>query len=253
LLLIERACAGLSSEQAAAEALGVRCLGAVPAEMPPDRVDPPLMRWMIYESVRAIVAAAALDVRSASCTVVLVTSSVPDEGKSLFTTTLAGVMADSGLRVLVLDAVPRLQPGASSSRNVSWSTMPDVDGEPFRTVALCVNERLPPSGHFEEELASARGRYDLILIKAPAVLMLSDAIRLARLSDVAVFLTHWRKTRVKTVTRAVHRLREAGIRLSGVVLTNVELPRSRSAQDPIPGYYLSSRQDEGGVRPGATI
>jgi polysaccharide biosynthesis transport protein len=110
-------------------------------------------------------------------------------------------------------------------------------------VYLCDRDSSFSSQAFEHHLLRARKEYDVILIKAPPVLMLSDAARLARLSDTVMFLTHWRKTPSQMVTSAVRRLRDAGILISGVVLTNVDLHRYEAEHVQDPGYYLAKYQN----------
>ena len=96
----------LASERAVTNRLGVRCLGIVPDVT---GAFGPQYRPALNEAVRGISVSAGLDVRSPNCKVVLIASSLPDEGKTQFASTLATVLTDAGQKVLVVDAVPHLE------------------------------------------------------------------------------------------------------------------------------------------------
>uniref|UniRef100_Q07KV6 Lipopolysaccharide biosynthesis n=1 Tax=Rhodopseudomonas palustris (strain BisA53) TaxID=316055 RepID=Q07KV6_RHOP5 len=228
ILLIERFSIGLSNERAASDKLGLRCLGTVPAEAP----DHPHNNAMIREAVRAIGVAAALDVRSSTCTVVLITSSGPNEGKSLLASTLASIMAQSGRRVLMVDAVP--DPTRPNRSREKWTA--DAGGS-YRVVKLGDGDL--SGGAVEHLVMLARNEHDVVLIKAPPVLILSDAVRLARLADMVMLLAHWRKTPAAIVASAARRLRDAGITVSGLVLTNVDLYHYGAEQLGGVGHFLA--------------
>jgi succinoglycan biosynthesis transport protein ExoP len=215
----------LASERAVTNRLGVRCLGILPdvTGARGRQFGPALV-----EAVRGISVTAGLDVRSPNCKVVLVTSSLPDEGKTQFASTLAKVLAEAGQKVLVLDAVPRSEgrvtvlPQAAASAG-ALTPAADKASALYHTVDLRHPGAAASIEAFDRYLAAARAVYDLVIIKAPPVLMLSDAAKLGRFADTVMLLVRWRQTPGQAVTDAIRRLRDAGIRTSGVVLSHVDL------------------------------
>jgi capsular polysaccharide biosynthesis protein len=225
LLIRQHYDTSLASERAVTNRLGVRCFGIVPDVT---GAFGPQFRPALVEAVRGVSVTAGLDVRSPNCKVVLVTSSLPDEGKTQFAATLAKVLTDAGQKVLVLDAVPRVEgrvidmPKAESAAGLVTSTR-DIAPEPYHTVDLRHRGAFASIESFDRYLSAARAVHDVIIIKAAPVLMLSDAAKLGRFTDMVMLLVRWRQTPSQAVTDAIRRLRDAGIRTSGVVLSNVDL------------------------------
>jgi Mrp family chromosome partitioning ATPase/capsular polysaccharide biosynthesis protein len=240
LLLRQRYDTGLASERAVADRLGVRCFGMVP-DVTVDNA--PGVRVALSEAVRAIYVAAELDVPFPKCRVVLLTSSLPDEGKTLFGSSLASIVAESGRRVLLLDTVPRIkyrpEPPAVEAVDAVPAAVRDKPSVAYQTVNFRGRGSPAAIDFFERYLAVAREAYDVIIVKAPPVLLLADAAKFARHSDILMLLVHWRRTPGQAVADAIHRLREAGIRVSGVVLSNVNLRQHGSEHVWGQGRYLA--------------
>jgi capsular polysaccharide biosynthesis protein len=215
----------LASERAVLNRLGVRCLGIVPDVT---GAFGPQYRPALVEAVRGVSVSAGLDVRSPNCKVVLVASSLPDEGKTQFASTLATVLTDAGQKVLVVDAVPHREgrvidmPSTEVSSGALTTTR-DITPASYQTIDLRHRGAFASIESFERYLAAARALHDVIIIKAAPVLMLSDAAKLGRFADTVVLLVRWRHTPGQAVTDAIRRLRDAGIRTSGVVLSHVNL------------------------------
>jgi Mrp family chromosome partitioning ATPase len=176
---------------------------------------------------------------------VVVTSSLPDEGKSLFASTLAEVVAEQGRRVLLIDAVPLAHPRREMERaregaaSDSAIFIANDKSAPYLIVGTPDGRLTNRGKELDEYLTAARSEYDMIVIKAPPVLMLSDATLLARCADVVVLLVHWRKTPAPTAAQAVRRLQDAGVRISGTVLSNVNLRRQAGTAAYDQSYYLA--------------
>jgi len=225
LLIRQHYDTSLASERAVIDRLGVRCLGIVPDL---SGAFGPQYRPALVEAVRGVSVSAGLDVRSPNCKVVLVASSLPDEGKTQFASTLATVLTDAGQKVLVVDAVPHREGRVidiPSTETVAGSvtTTRDVTPALYQTIDLRHHGAFASIESFERYLAAARALHDVIIIKAAPVLMLSDAAKLGRFADMVVLLVRWRRTPGQAVADAIRRLRDAGIRTSGVVLSHVDL------------------------------
>ncbi|WP_325608903.1 Wzz/FepE/Etk N-terminal domain-containing protein [Pseudorhodoplanes sp.] len=252
MLLRQRYDTRLTNEWTVANRLGVRCFGILP-----DGANwRASARAVLYEAARSIALNAGLEIKEPGCRVVVLTSSLPDEGKTLLATTLAGVLAENGQRVLLIDATPQTQPHRLVRRS---SSPPAADSksdlkvgddaptatnggkaQPFQLVVLRDRQRTLIGGEgFAEYMAAARKRHDIVIIKAPPVLMLSETMHLARYADLMMLLVHWRKTPARTAAQALRRLHEAGTPASGVVLANVRLRRHADAIVHDQSYYLA--------------
>jgi Mrp family chromosome partitioning ATPase len=211
LLLRQRWDTRLTNEWAVADRLGMRCFGTIP-DGTSWRAS---ARAALREAARSVAVASGLDVKGQSCRVVVLTSSLPDEGKTLLATALAAVLAEHGQRVLLVDAVPRAHP-----KRLGHRALTGAEG-------------------FAENMLDARKSHDVVIIKAPPILMLSDAAHLARNADLLMLLVRWRRTPARIAAEALRRLQEAGAPVSGTVLTNVPLHRQLNATIHDQSYYLA--------------
>jgi len=248
ILLWDRRDTGFSSATALARATGLRCLGMVP-DAATARLSQ--FRQIRDEAYRAILVAAALEHKSPACRVIVVTSPLPDPDLPSFTRELASAFGKLGNRTLVLDAT--YQPGGSEDTvkdAASGASAPlQFDGrmKGYRAVdglnldLPSKSESGPPMDDcgIDKVISHLREQYDVVLVTAPAALLFSTAIEAARLSDRLILTARWSGTPRKVVMAAVQRLREAGICLTGAVLTHVDF--ETHAEDGIPdsAFYLA--------------
>ena len=175
--------------------------------------------------------------------VVLVTSALPNEGKSTLTLSLARAAAAEGLRVMVIDADLRkpalhdlvgLKPGAGLVE-VLRREVPLAD-------ALATDPRLPlkllpgskrlsqptrllgPDG-IGALLTALRPSFDLILVDSAPLVAVVDAKLLAKLADAVLFVVRYGSTRRDFCDSALRGLRESGAAVAGAVLSQVDLRR----------------------------
>ncbi len=184
--------------------------------------------------------------------VILVTSAVPQEGKTFFAVSLARSVAQTGMRCLLVDcdlrrpsvaavlgiaAEPGLGPanlghtapgqdlvptGSAIDVLVRRDAISDLDiitaaDAPSDASILVASERL------RVIVTEARARYDLVIIDAPPALAFVDARVLSRIADRTVLVVRWRKTQRALVLSAIKALRLYGARIAGTVLTQVDL------------------------------
>jgi capsular exopolysaccharide synthesis family protein len=176
---------------------------------------------------------------------VVVTSATPGEGKTSVAGNLAVTMARQGRRVCLVDGDLR-QPSVAEYLGVvgevglttvligkvgiGQALQPAPNG-----LAVITSGETPPNP--SELLSSERmGRvldelvthYDMVLIDAPPVLPVTDAVVLARLADAAIMVVRSGKTTRSQLTEAVTALGNVGVRVLGGVL-NMAPGKSRSA------------------------
>lgn len=168
--------------------------------------------------------------------VLLVTSSLPGEGKSTVSANLALVLAQTGSRVLLVGCDLR-RPSLFAMFNIpkepglSDLMVDDVKDYlhhiPDLPLDLICSGRVPPnpaellgSSRMKRFIEYARERYDYVVLDAPPVLPVTDSQILAELADeVLVVLEPCRIPR-KAAQRTVEALRHAEANLIGVALND---------------------------------
>lgn len=187
--------------------------------------------------------------------VVVFTSSVPEEGKSLTILLLGMVAAQMGKRVILIDADIRRR---TLHRSLQIKSNPGLiallNGSARKEDAIKIDEKSnlhalpvektrvsPPdllaSEAFSGMIADFKEDYDLILIDAPPVLPVSDARILAKLTDALVYIVKWNDTPRDIVRHGLSALTSIGIHISGLVLTQVDREKQKKYGFGYHGYY----------------
>ncbi|WP_158612696.1 polysaccharide biosynthesis tyrosine autokinase [Frigoribacterium sp. PhB24] len=177
------------------------------------------------------------------------------EGRAAVALDLALAFAERGLRVLVVDADLRgsgLAELAAVSDEVGLTDV--VVGRlefaaavtPWRDgVDILTAGDVPPnpspllsSRSMALLLETARERYDVVVVDAPAVLTSSDTLEIGRLTDgVVIVATAGRSTRPRLAS-AVHALENVKVRVIGVVFDGVTGGKQRASHDLPPSVLV---------------
>ena len=211
------------------------------------------------EAVRSLRTAMLLTSLGAPPKTVLLTSSIPSEGKTSMAMCLARVHARSGRRTLIIDCDvrrPRLheltgvdnQAGLSDvllqHRELNEVVLSDErSGAYFVTAGGPVPDpaALLASDRMRRLLKDVASRYDLVIVDSPPVLSVSDARVLSQMMDKTVFLVHWGNTRRHDVMMGVKQLVEAGADMAGVVLSRVNVRKHARYGYRDSGYYYDDK------------
>lgn len=174
---------------------------------------------------------------------IMVTSALPEEGKSATAMNLAVVLAQLGRRVLLVDTDlrrPRLHRafGIDNGRGIS-GVLSGLDPDPIAAIAATGIERLDllPSGpvppnpsellngpaFLEVTARFLEAGYDHILFDSPPVLAVADPIIIASTVDAAILVVRAGRTPRESLRAAGEKFKQAGIRLSGVVLNDLDV------------------------------
>lgn len=207
------------------------------------------------EALRTIRTGIALSSADHPQRTVVVTSSVPGEGKTTTALSLAAASAASGARTLIIDCDMR-QPSLHKNLSVEneaglaefLSGQRDLEDlvqvEPKTGLYYVLAGKRPPSP--TDLLGSLRMRrllqqlgdaFDLVVLDSPPVLAVSDALLLVRQTDTTIFVVRWEKTRRDVAMTGVKMVYEAGARLSGIVLSQVDLRRHAQYDYTDSGVY----------------
>lgn len=169
----------------------------------------------------------------------LVTSAVEGEGKSGVAAGLARLMAQSGYRVLLIDANMR-RPAVNQTLGLhpSWGLSELLSGKAeFERIVtrdhsspLHVLQAGAQVANPTSLLGSSRmswliyalvQTYDYVVIDGPPVHSASEAPVLSQLTDVTVMCVKWGSTNRRVVMRALKGLSAASARRAGIFLTGV--------------------------------
>lgn len=184
----------------------------------------------------------------------VITSSIPGEGKTTFATNLALAFAQTK-RVVLVDGDMRRpsigklfgrepnSPGLSSL--VAASTPASecifkVDGSELQIVP---SGPIPPnplelmlSKRFEEALHKLREMFEMVIIDSPPVQLVSDSMVIARNCTGVVFIVKADDTPYQVARNAVKRLRQTQANIIGVALNQLDFQRADRYYGEYTGY-----------------
>jgi capsular exopolysaccharide synthesis family protein len=194
------------------------------------------------ESIRSLYSALQLSNVDRPPKVIVITSSVPNEGKTSIAVSLGRLAAKSGQRVLLIDGdlrhpsvgrqfSPR-QPDAglvevlAGRRDLAHVIHRDPIS-PLEFVPVAVPPANPAdllaSQSMRRLIEVLRRHYDLVIIDAAPVLPVADTRLLARIADKMVYVVRWDSTPREAVMSGVKLLREAHADIAGVVLNQADM------------------------------
>ena len=175
------------------------------------------------------------------CCVVGITSSVRGEGKTTTAINLSYTLAQTGKRVLLVDADMRLpsvskklklpsKPGLSNCL-VGMNTLDEsiLRAIVLDNLSIIPAGTLPPnpsellgSDRMARVLDEMKKSFDFIIVDLPPVNIVSDALAISKLMDGMVMTVRQNYSDRILVNECVHHLEFLDTKLLGVVLTNAE-------------------------------
>lgn len=198
------------------------------------------------EAFRHVRASLLLSRPDAPMQVIVVTSSMPTEGKSTVASNLAIVLAQSGHSVVLIDGdlrKPSVHKKFGRSREIGVSNLlfqkAHLSDEAFRTqiddlTIVSAGESVPNPAELLGSrsmmmlIEQARSEFDYVIIDTPPILLASDALLLAPQADGFVAVVRSGQSNDYEFEQALERMRRAKAPLLGVVLNGYD-PRSRLA------------------------
>lgn len=187
----------------------------------------------------------------------VVTSAIPGEGKSTFTINLAKTLADTGLKVLVIDADLRnpsihkylrvrqsLAPGLSALLTTSHAIEKSIGRLEEFGFDIILSGQIPPnpaellgSDKMAEILNYLEVKYDYIICDAPPVSVVTDAAELSQSADGVIMVVAQKMATQQQVLSAKANLEKVGANILGAVLNDFDVSLSNQASDEYSYYY----------------
>ena len=197
-----------------------------------------------YKTLRTNVQFCGNDVK-----IISLTSCVPNEGKSMVSFNLAISMAETGKKVLFIDAdlrksvligrykinkaikgLTQYLSGVEQLDDVRYSTN-------VKNMDLILSGPVPPNPaellnneKFTELLETARKEYDYVIIDTPPIGQVIDPAIVAQQTDGVIFLISQANISYKYAQKQIEQTRKSGCRILGAVLNKVD-PEEKG------GYY----------------
>jgi polysaccharide biosynthesis transport protein len=220
-------------------------------------------RSSLSESYRQLRTSILLSTAGHAPKSLLITSSLPSEGKTTTATNTAISLAQTGAKVLIIDAdmrrarlhsvfnVPNMK-GLSTvlSSDLTDQEILDVVHYDERTkVHVLTSGPIPPnpaeligSGQMVNLLKTLQGSFSHVVVDSPPITSFTDGVLIASLVDGVILVVHSGKSSRQVVKRSRQLLTDVRAKILGVVLNNVNL----NSQDNY--YYYQSYYNRNNYR-----
>lgn len=197
--------------------------------------------------------------------IVMVTSSIPGEGKSTTSINIADaigqmektLLLEADMRRPTVSKVLNLMPGTPGLANLiaGNATYEECVHELYGGIDAIAAGVVPPnplellaSDRFKEVIRELEGKYERIIIDCPPVSAVSDAVLLSTIAESVIFVIQSDSTDQKVVQKSVGTLLQNNAPIRGVILNKVDIQKSKKQGYTYNGYYdyygYSSAQPE---------
>jgi len=174
----------------------------------------------------------------------VVTSSLPGEGKTTTAVNTAVSLAQTGASVVIIDADmrrPRLRSIFGLSERAGLSSILSSDLSEADILALVSKQEvsglhvltagpIPPnpaellgSEQMRRLLATLQAQFDHVVVDSPPVSSFTDGVLISTMVDGVLLVVHGGKSSRHVVRRSRQLLQDVGAKIFGVVLNNVNL------------------------------
>jgi succinoglycan biosynthesis transport protein ExoP len=194
------------------------------------------------ESYRALRTSLLLSNLGTPPKIIMVTSARPQEGKTTTSINTSIVLAQKGVRVLLIDGDLRrpsvhktlgMGPRSGLSNVLTGSVTLDhaIARSPILSNLFILPAGTPPpnpaellaSANMRDLLMDLREKYDHIVIDTPPTLSVTDAVVLSRWVDAIILVIRSSKTTKQALRRSRDILMQVNARITGVLLNAVDL------------------------------
>lgn len=209
-----------------------------------------------YRTLRTNIQFAALD---RPLRTIVITSTIPEEGKTTTAANFAVVAAQSGSRICLIDADLRRPTlnrvfGVTNDRGLTNAL---VEGLSLAKVAqatripnlsLVTSGPLPPihgelvgSRRMRDLLDASASDFDLVLCDTPPLMAVSDAVALSAQCDGVVLVVRVGAAAAEAVKRSAEQIESVGGRILGVLLNRADMRSDGYYSDYFRYYHEYTR------------
>ncbi|QUG75100.1 polysaccharide biosynthesis tyrosine autokinase [Erwinia sp. E602] len=194
---------------------------------------------LAIEAIRSLRTSLHFAMMEASNNILMISGASPNAGKTFITTNLAAVIAQSGQRVLFIDADMRkgyshdifrlgIDNGLSdylSGKVKIDNSIKNVKDAGFDFIA---RGQIPPNPaellmhpRFNELLKWASDNYDLVLVDTPPILAVTDAAVIGRFAGTTLLVARFEQNTAKEMEVSFKRFEQSGVAIKGCILNGV--------------------------------
>lgn len=205
---------------------------------------------LAIEALRSLRTSLHFAMMEASNKVLMVSGPSPGVGKSFVTANLAAVLAQTGQKVVVIDADMRKGHMHRFFDNMNDEGLSDylsgqkeqeavIQATKMENLAFIPRGQVPPNpsellmhNRFKSLMESLSGQYDIVLVDTPPILAVTDAAIVGQLAGSSLIVTRFGVNSVKEVDITLTRFAQNNVEIKGAILNCME----RRATNEY-GYY----------------
>jgi len=212
---------------------------------------------LIAEAFRSLRSRMQFLTKATKTPVILITSSMPEEGKTFIAINLASVYSLMGKKTIIIDfdlRKPKVNTdfGLNNDRGVStWLIGKDelqdiIKDTPYENLSVIPGGQVPPNpselialDKTEELIKLLKERYECIILNSAPIGTVSDTFHLSTLVDTTVFVVRQNMTLKDLFANTLKELKFSNIKNISVVINDLGPEYKRYGYGAKPGYNYS--------------
>lgn len=178
--------------------------------------------------------------------VIMITSSLPKEGKSFISSNLAAAFAQADERVLLIDCdlrkgrlkkifnITSKRSGGLSNLLINKNYLEDypkyIKKTKISNLFLISSGPFPPNPsellageRFEQLLDKLKESFDVIILDCPPLTGLNDSLVVASRADISVIVARYKKTSMDLLAKSKKSLDNVGAKIAGIILNQTDI------------------------------
>jgi len=204
--------------------------------------------FLVTEAYKSLRSNLNFTLRNDGCKKIVISSAVPEDGKSTTITNIGISIAQTGAKVLLLDCDLRkgrlhrlfnipLRPGVSDALSSSMDVKKAIYKTSYENLYVMPMGTIPPnpsellaSVQMEGLLYKLNDEYDYIIIDTPPVKVVSDALNLVKIVDGILIVVREGVTSYSCVSNVISRYQFLNANILGFVLNGISLNQDEKSK-----------------------
>lgn len=197
-------------------------------------------RFSVAEAYKTIRTNLQFSLSKKGCNTVIVTSTMPRDGKSTVAANISVAFAQTGSRVLLIDCdmrKPRINkffnisatPGLSNLLVGLCSLEDTVKQTEYKNLSIITSGIIPPnpaellnSTAMEDLIESLKSQYDLIIMDTPPINIVSDAVVVTKYAEGVVLVVRHAVTTHPDIEKSIKSFEFVNAKIIGIILNAVD-------------------------------
>ncbi|AOE83357.1 polysaccharide biosynthesis tyrosine autokinase [Pseudomonas sp. TCU-HL1] len=217
---------------------------------------------LAVESLRSLRTSLHFATLEAKNNILMISGPSPSVGKSFVSSNLAAIIAQTGQKVLLIDADMRkgyihkmFQQEAENGLSELLTARINLDQAAYASevenLHVITRGQIPPNpsellmhANFTQLLEQASSRYDLVIIDTPPILAVTDAGLVGRQAGTSLIVTRFGMNAAKEILLTKRRFEQNGISLKGAIFNAVERKASAYGYGNYSYYQYEYKSDK---------